>query len=330
MGMLQTSSTLLVNLLPAFCKPFARAARAALQKSAENLWAVGFTIAGRIFRSRVEAWSSAGGQRILVIAPHPDDEAIGCAGTILRHKESGDTVCVAYVTDGRRSEALGLSPREMAYRRKNEAKAVARALEIDRFEWFGLPEGTWSDEDLRPRLRSLIAEFLPDLVYAPSRIDVHQQHHQVANVLASLLSDFNGDLHSPLVRIYEVQIPLTPVLTNVVADTSNVSKTSSLALHAYTTQYGSTCRAERKWRYAARFYGTETKAEEFWQMTAKHYHILTNLPPKEGIISTVQPFRPIQFRSYTDPLAYLKGLTERRRLAQLLQQSSRQVQTSND
>ena len=40
------------------------------------------------------------GTRILVLAPHPDDEVFGCAGAIMRHVAAGDSVRVAVVTDG--------------------------------------------------------------------------------------------------------------------------------------------------------------------------------------------------------------------------------------
>ena len=37
--------------------------------------------------------------KILVIAPHPDDETLGCGGTLLRHKANGDEISWVIVTD---------------------------------------------------------------------------------------------------------------------------------------------------------------------------------------------------------------------------------------
>src|SRR5437899_3184687 len=84
----------------------------------EELWTISFALAGRWALRSAEQWSSAGGHRVCVIAPHPDDEAIGCAGTLVRHLERGDQVCAVFVTDGRGSRALGLGPEEMAARRR--------------------------------------------------------------------------------------------------------------------------------------------------------------------------------------------------------------------
>ena len=61
-----------------------------------------------LLRRRRQPWQPVGGQRVLVVAPHPDDEALGCGGTIMRHIASGDSVAVLIVTDGRRSRAHNL------------------------------------------------------------------------------------------------------------------------------------------------------------------------------------------------------------------------------
>ncbi len=318
MGIARASSAAIAALLPPFCKPFARRARATSQKTFENLWALAFTVAGWMFHQPVEVWSSGGGQRILVIAPHPDDEAIGCAGTILLHKQSGDTVCVAYITDGRKSEALGLDSATMAAVRKKEAEASAEALRIDRFEWVGLPEGEWGLGQLAPRLRHLLTEFSPHVIYAPSRIDVHREHHKIAHALAeALFQSHHVQVNSPRMRIYQVQVPLTPVLVNFKADTSSLAVQSMRVLNTYPSQIGSTCRARRKWRYAACFHGAETHQEEFWEMSAGQYWMLHKASPDHW--PAEEKFQVIEFRPYSDPRAYLKGLDERQRLALAVQ-----------
>src|SRR5262245_2441565 len=47
-----------------------------------------------------------GGQRVLVLAPHPDDEVIGCGGTLYKHTRAGHAVTVVYMTDGRKGDPL--------------------------------------------------------------------------------------------------------------------------------------------------------------------------------------------------------------------------------
>src|SRR5262245_45666039 len=208
----------------------------------ERWWALWFGLAGRMARPNVRRWSSPGGRRVLALAPHPDDEAIGCGGTLIQHKRAGDQVWIAYATDGRRSRAMGLAPDEMARRRRQEAMASAAALGADRMEWIGLPEGEWAVEQLVAALRALLDQLAPDIVYAPSRVDFHPEHYRVAHALALLLADA---AEPPAVRVYQVQVPLTAVLTNLVTDLREVAAECQALIMAYTTQKGSLMRTFR-------------------------------------------------------------------------------------
>ncbi len=65
-------------------------------------------------------------QSVLVVAAHPDDEVLGCGGTIARHRQAGDLVAVITMTDGLSSRDGGATPAEIEERRQ----AAVRANEI--------------------------------------------------------------------------------------------------------------------------------------------------------------------------------------------------------
>ena len=180
-----------------------------------------------------------------------------------------------------------------------------------------LAEGGWRFPALAPFPPDPLRKFRPGPIYAAARIDGQPQQHQVPEAPGVALSQWNRLQERRPIRVYQVQVPLTTVLVNLIVDTSDVAKESVSVLDAYTTQMGSTCRALRKWRYGACFYGAEKHQEEFWEIAVDQYCMLHRLSPEAW--PTEETFRVIEFRSYSDPLAYLKGLTQRRQLASLIQ-----------
>ena len=81
--------------------------------------------------------------RTLVIAPHPDDESIGCGGTLRQHVVDGDPVRVIFLTSGEHG-GHGRDPLETAQLRENEAINALSILGIDRPKD---PEEEWYRQD---------------------------------------------------------------------------------------------------------------------------------------------------------------------------------------
>jgi len=155
---------------------------------------------------------------------------------------------------------------------------------------------------------ALLRAYAPQIVYAPSRIDFHPEHWRVAHALAQALGDDAGYA----LRVYQVQVPLTPVLTNCVADVSCVNEACARAFEAYASQRASITRCWRMRRYGASVYGYMRHAEEFWQMSARAYRRLHQAEPHRW---RSRSFRALRAHALGDPLAYASGRRERRRLA---------------
>ncbi len=285
-----------------------KAARDVIQTLFEELWCLGFKILGRLDGVAIRRSKPAGGERALVVAPHPDDEVYGCGGTLVLHRRAGDRVRICFVTDGRRSRALDLEPDQMANRRREEAFSAARCLGIEELDWLGFEEGDWEREHLVVDLQRILRDFDPQILYAPSVVDFHPEHRRVARALADAVRglDLAGRVR---IRVVELQVPLTSLLANVAVETRDAATAIVDALGRYRSQIGSTLPSLRQKRYAAAYYRLDRQAEVFWEMSPEAY-----VEVHAGEAGTPARYRGLRYLSISDPLAYLVGRTERHRL----------------
>src|SRR5687768_14683383 len=105
---------------------------------------------------------------VLVIAPHPDDEAIGCGGTICLHAQRGDRVMTVFLTSGE----LGLKElaREEAWRtREKEALKAAKLLGLADVAFLRQPDWFLSDhvDQAACALGPILSREQPQIVYLP-------------------------------------------------------------------------------------------------------------------------------------------------------------------
>jgi LmbE family N-acetylglucosaminyl deacetylase len=262
-------------------------------------------ISGTVAPPSVARWVSPGGLRVVVVAPHPDDESVGCAGTIIRHLAAADEATIVYVTDGSGSRALGLTAAEMRRRRREEAHSACEQLGVTRVRWLGLDEREWNTGELTTLLAGLVRELVPDVIYTPSCVDFHPDHHRVAHALARALGSQQS--RSLLVRAYQVQVPLTGILINLIADVSPHEAEIRSALDQYVTQRATIATTLRLRRYQSRYYG-HPSVEVFWEIAGDRFVRLHDDPPS----SRATPFRGVRPRPFTDPLAFWFGRKERR------------------
>ncbi|MDI6602650.1 MAG: PIG-L family deacetylase [Patescibacteria group bacterium] len=115
--------------------------------------------------------------RILVIAPHPDDDLIGCGGSMAMHLEKGNEVFVIYVTNGD-AACQQFPPDEFTKIRKEETLNAGRCLGLKVENLFFLDEQPWriNEEKTRFELLDLIRQIRPDVCYIPHSSDAHLDH----------------------------------------------------------------------------------------------------------------------------------------------------------
>ena len=115
-------------------------------------------------------------KKIMVIAPHPDDETLGCGGTLLRHISEGDEVYWLICTTI--SEDKGFT-RQRIQERKKEIDLVANMFGFAGYRQLNF-NTTELDQVPRNELVGAIAEYIkeiePHTLYLPFRNDVHSDH----------------------------------------------------------------------------------------------------------------------------------------------------------
>src|ERR1043166_2804064 len=170
---------------------------------------------------------------ILVLAPHPDDEAIGCGGTLYQHAQRGDRVVVVFLTSGE----LGLKhlPREEAWRiRESEAKRAAKILRVAATEFLRLPDGSLGEHvrEAGRQLQAFLKREKADLLSLPHPGEWHPDHQAALPVFRKAL-DGSGT-NTPQLRGYEVWTPLSTY--DFVEDISSAKPQKLRVIHAPKSQ----------------------------------------------------------------------------------------------
>jgi LmbE family N-acetylglucosaminyl deacetylase len=145
---------------------------------------------------------------ILVIAPHPDDEAIGCGGTLCCHTARGDRVAAVCLTSGE----LGLEhlQREEAWRvREREAETAAEVLGLANLTFLRCPD--WfvgeSVDAVAALLRPILAREAPQSIYLPHEREWHPDHRAALAIVRAACRDV--EIPAPELLTYEVWTPLS-------------------------------------------------------------------------------------------------------------------------
>jgi LmbE family N-acetylglucosaminyl deacetylase len=174
-------------------------------------------------------------ERLLIVAPHPDDEILGCGGTLALAAERGAQVHVLVVFDGAAGDPeQRFEDEDYVARRRDEACAGGSLVGVENYHFWGLPEGHLvSDEELEEgaaRLARLVHELQPDLILAPWEGDSHPDHQTVARAVRRMVEAYPipGDVWG-----FEVWSPLEP---EYLVDVSSVWLEKVAALERHVTQ----------------------------------------------------------------------------------------------
>jgi LmbE family N-acetylglucosaminyl deacetylase len=138
-------------------------------------------------------------KQIIVFAPHPDDETLGCGGTIAKRLDEGYEVLVVVMTDGRHSFVKGLgialdpTPEELKEIRRNEVKRATRKLGVPEEDLLFLDfidgELAESETEAQEKVIKLLREKAPSEIYFPLKKDSHPDHRATNHIVVSAVKE---------------------------------------------------------------------------------------------------------------------------------------------
>ncbi|MGI2024261.1 N-acetylglucosaminyl deacetylase, LmbE family [Shewanella morhuae] len=182
---------------------------------------------------------------VLVVAPHADDESLGCGGSLLKHKKNGDEVHWLIVTQI--SSNSGYSD-EAVLNRQNEVLAVTEQYgfkSVHQLAYSPALLDTQSKSNLVDAFSIIINQIKPQIVYTPFRNDVHSDHEVVFDVVASTTKSFRYPFIEKILAyetLSETDFNIKPGNTtfspNVFVDISEFMEKKILILKLYTSELG--------------------------------------------------------------------------------------------
>ncbi len=160
------------------------------------------------------------GNRFLVISPHPDDDAIGCMGTLLKLHDNGSEIRTLYAS----IQTGNFTPDE----RLSEIKAAITESDILNYRLNKAPFP--NSADLKSIISDEIYTFEPDTILVPSPFENHDEHLRAFHAVADLLEN-NENIS---VLMYEVWGALMPNLVVPISETME-KKLSVIRMHGTQT-----------------------------------------------------------------------------------------------
>lgn len=155
--------------------------------------------------------------KIIVIAPHPDDDILGAGGTLLKAKSLGAEVHIIYVTNG--------EPLQSENIKKETLEVCKKAKFIPHFLNFEPKKINVYDDEAIKNITAIINEINPGAIFISFFLDNHVDHRSVNHLMYNC---FNSNVFNNNIEIWSYQI-YSSILPNVIIDvTDMINKKSKL------------------------------------------------------------------------------------------------------
>lgn len=132
-------------------------------------------------------------KKVLIFAPHPDDDVFGMGGTIAHLLDNRCKIKVIYLTDGSKGTISGIRDKRLVAIRKKETEKALKILGVKDYTFWGYADGNLpANKSTLKATETLIETFSPDIICLPSIFDDHADHRQTNEIVTKVLESQNN------------------------------------------------------------------------------------------------------------------------------------------
>lgn len=129
-------------------------------------------------------------KKILFFAVHPDDETLGCGGTILKHKANNDQIYWVILTKANLKITTNQNFETIQKQYVSESAQAYNFNEIFHLDFLTTELDTYPLGKIVEKLSTIISNVKPDVIYIPNRSDIHSDHKVAFEAIMSCTKSF--------------------------------------------------------------------------------------------------------------------------------------------
>lgn len=159
------------------------------------------------------------GRSMLVLAPHQDDETIGCGGALALQAASGNAAHIVLLQDGADGcEELGYTRAELTELRNAESRRAASVIGLAEPRFLNHTDLARESGQAARELAALIEQTRADVIFAPFPLDGHPDHRVANYILADALKQTGGKIRVLAYEVWGFTIPNVIVVIDSVME----------------------------------------------------------------------------------------------------------------
>lgn len=148
------------------------------------------------------------GKSMLVVAPHQDDEAIGCGGALVLQVRSGKAAAIVLLQDGADGhDELGMSRRALTELRNEESRQAAAAVGAEPPIFLDHPRLAESLPQASEQVRAVVRQRKADAIFVPFVLDANPDHRWANYILAEALKGVDWNVRVFGYEVWGLCIP---------------------------------------------------------------------------------------------------------------------------